>query len=93
MSGSYGPKIGQNGMKYDILALFGHFHIKKDKNDYFLVVLFYGVFWENMSHLTYFFGSLTLPGAGGGLGGTLPYKMIRIFRKTFRVGLKFYDFS
>ena len=29
LSGSYGPKIGQNCMKYDILALLCHFHFKK----------------------------------------------------------------
>ena len=33
LSGSYGPKIGQNCMKYDILALFKHFCYKKDRNE------------------------------------------------------------
>ena len=33
LSGSYGPKIGQNCMKYDILALFCHFHAEKDRNE------------------------------------------------------------
>ena len=27
--GAYGPKIGQNCMKYDFRALFDHFHFKK----------------------------------------------------------------
>ena len=58
MSGSYGLKIGQNCMKYDILALFGHFHIKKIEMTLFSGVLFYGVFWENISRLKYFVGSI-----------------------------------
>ena len=29
----YGPKIGQNYMKYDFRALFDHFYFKKDGNE------------------------------------------------------------
>ena len=35
MSGSYGPKIGQNSMKYDILSTMDHFHLKKYRNEFF----------------------------------------------------------
>ena len=59
LSGSYGPKIGQNCMKYDILVTFGIFSLqKRTKWIHFLVVLIYGVFWDCMSLLTYFFGSV-----------------------------------
>ena len=46
-SGSYGPKIGQNCMKYDILGTFRAFLLQKRQELInFLVVLFYGVLGE-----------------------------------------------
>ena len=53
LSGSYGPKIGKICMKYDIWYFSVIFTSKRQKLIHFLVVLFYGVFWENMSLLTY----------------------------------------
>ena len=51
LSLSYGPKIGQNYMKYDFWVLFKQFPLAKVRNEYFfLVVLFSGDFWESMSH-------------------------------------------
>jgi len=59
LCGSYGPKIGQNCMKYVILVTFGIFSLQKRlKLIHFLLVLFYGLIWENISSLTYFFGSV-----------------------------------
>ena len=52
----------QNWPKVHEIWHFGHFSIifasKKIDMNPFLVVLIYGVFWENMSLLTYFLGSV-----------------------------------
>ena len=59
LSGSYGPKIGQNCMKYDILGTFRTFSLqKRQKRICFLAVLIYGDIWENISPSMYFSGSV-----------------------------------
>ena len=59
LSGLYGPKIGQNYVKYVFWHFFSIFPNAKVRNEYFfLVVFFSGDFWENISHLTYFVGSV-----------------------------------
>ena len=46
-------------MKYDIFGTFRSFSLRKKKKwIHFLVVLFHGVFWENMSRLMYYVGSI-----------------------------------
>ena len=37
-SWAYGPKIGQNCIKYDVLGTFRRFHFKKDRNE--------SIFWQ-----------------------------------------------
>ena len=50
MSGSHGPNIGQNCMKYDIFGNFRSFPLQKSKKQMqLLVLLIYDDLWENMS--------------------------------------------
>ena len=50
LSGSHGPKIGQNCMKYDIFGNFRSFPLQKSKKRMqLLVLLIYDDLWENMS--------------------------------------------
>ena len=59
-SWAYGPKIGQNCIKYDVLGTFRWFHFKTDRNgSIFWNYNFIGVFLDNLSPLTYFFGSIS----------------------------------
>ena len=57
--GAYGPKIGQNCMKYDFWALFDHFHFEKiEMNPFRSGRTIFLRRWKSMSHLIYFVGSV-----------------------------------